>query len=364
MRISDIDSSLNRMAIEELKYLRKYIGKYREKDIDRKQALESIRKAVMINKSNEYLHIDVELFSYAYPESINYFKDYFDYYSRNCKTQMLKKTAKLERKIGLLMFVPLFKLDPDYFNEYAEKLGSNTSEMLEIINFYDKNLANEKVDEKTKLAEKRKKFNSIKRNVLKFDLAKVQICDKCGITEDEFNECISLFDKKGEVSYKLNENEKEYLYLKELSSAFIDFLVEGKEVDGHNMDFTILDYYSLTDVSPSRFKLIFRENFSEDDFIERDRLMSTFFSRYYDLGCTLRKEYFVNTKIRYPDKDDFSIVSEEVADYIYNIFDEGDVPKKRTLLEVAMRRYYHNQPILPFIDFKNEKKDKVFVKKQ
>ena len=217
---------------------------------------------------------------------------------------------------------------------------------------------------KEEYIEKRRLYISIRRNVMKNGFSKLQICKKNNITEDVFDECLSLFDSKGIVSNELNENNIRYEYLQMLCTDIPEYLVTGIDVDGENYEFNALDYFYLTDLSPKRLKAIFMDNITE----ETDKLyvvaMSKFLYSMSDLGCSLSKESFISQKrAGLVDGIEYR-VDEEAVDYIYNLFEENNIDTRPVLLDKAIVRYYKSEPILPLKEIKYLEKNPVFMKKK
>ena len=217
---------------------------------------------------------------------------------------------------------------------------------------------------KEEYIEKRRLYISIRRNVMKNGFSKLQICKKNNITEDVFDECLSLFDSKGIVSNKLNENNIRYEYLQILCKDIPEYLASGIDVDGENYEFNALDYFYLTDLSPKRFKAIFMDNITE----ETDKLyvvaMSKLLYSMSDLGCSLSKESFISQKrAGLVDGIEYR-VDEEAVDYIYNLFEENNIKTRPVLLDKAIVRYYKSEPILPLKEIKYLEKNPVFMKKK
>jgi len=209
----------------------------------------------------------------------------------------------------------------------------------------------------------REMYKKIKKCVLKQDVARAVFCNRYKISEEYFDACIELFDNNGDVSVKLAENEEKFLYMKELCYDVPRYLENGIEVDGKIISFSGLDYYSLTNESMRKFKTIFLIAYDDKDFKKHNVLVSTFVDKASFAGSLLKKEDFLKLNIRYFNGEETFVVNEEVVDYVYNLFDENDIPRRRNLVEKAIERYFNNLPILPYRDARNNEKDNILIKK-
>lgn len=213
------------------------------------------------------------------------------------------------------------------------------------------------------LSEMKKMFRSIKRCVFSQEISKEMFCIRYNISDEYFDYCIELFDKDNIVKLKLVENEKKYALIKQLCHDIPRYLDTGIDVNGDNIPFTGLDYYAFTHESPKKFKAVFMNAYEDDNFKYYNKLITMFFNRISDMGAIFKKQDFLNMKITFYFGDNAYAVTEEIVDYIFEVFEENNIPYRRNLLEKATERYLRNQPILPFKDALNNEKGHVLIKK-
>lgn len=363
MKIVEINKYLSCLNRKEKEYLKQYIGGFSTSDDKKKEILSFIRTAINLTKNHEYTHVDVELFAKSYPESIYLFREYFDTHLNNCDNKVLLQNALFERKIGLLIFAPLIVDDESNISKYLEILNTDLKEMKIVLDHYKEIY---KVnDKKAKPEDKRKKVaKSIEKSVFNFDISKDKYCKKYKISEEYYDECLKLSDRYDEIINIFKQKEEEVAYLVELFKLIPEYLATGIEIDDDVINFTILDYYYLTEKSPRKFMNICRTNVNENEFHDDIKVLATFFSGNSDLGTSMDKERLVNNSSRYIIGGRVETITEKMADDILSIFDECNIPKKAFLIEIAVKRYLKGQAILPLNELKKREKEKVLINKQ
>lgn len=211
---------------------------------------------------------------------------------------------------------------------------------------------------------KKSLYSSIRRNILENEFPKEKICEKNNISEEVFDDYLALFDFSDDVLKKLDENNAKYAYIKQLCADIPAYLVNGINVGGEIYDFNVLDYAYLTDLSAKKFKMIFVETASKNIDKIYDVALAKLLYQVNELGCSISRERFVSQKRAGSINGIEYRVNEEVANYIYDLFEENNIRPKSILLDKAIVRYYKSEPILPLKEIGYLEKKSVFIKKK
>lgn len=118
---------------------------------------------------------------------------------------------------------------------------------------------------------------------------------------------------------------------------------------GDNLNFSIVDYFCLTDIVPSDLLAHIRRGNFEIDSIERT-ILCKFLSQYSDLGETMTVAQLKSEHLRYIIKGKETVITEENWTDILTSFNALNIPTKRLVVDVAARKIAYGECIFPLLD--------------
>ena len=300
----------------------------------------------------------MEDFAISYPESMNYFADYYASYNALCNEEE-SELSFIERKYGLLVFAPMIIIEDDKEATLAngEKFDASGSDLSSLRKQY-KNLVN-----------KVQKYNSsdvlslitlvnhIEDDILLENKNKYQIFRDYGITSERFDQCVLLSQYKDKLEEILLENSFGYYdKLTELCELIPYFLKNGIQYGDENIRFTLLDYYYLTGEKVPEFIDKFKRTHIAKNEQEVMKKLNVLKNNEFSLGNVyVDSETMANSGIKVSIAGHEQVVDFNFAEKIMGLFKEFNIPVRDSLVQIAAVRCAKGQPILPIEDLRREK---------
>jgi len=367
MKIANLNKTVSKLNKEERVYIASYIGGIAATDEEKCESFYKIKNAIKNNRNGILTHIDMEDFSIAYPDSMMFFKDYFDSYKELCNEEELKN-LKYERRYGLLFFAPLIfrNNDLDSLRDYALTFDVAGNELAIIKKQYD-NLKFEYT--KYDSSDVRSMSNLVKRiedAVLVDEKTKYDVCDEYGIDNSRLKQCLILSEHTSELNEILLENSFGYYdKLSDLYEIIASCVKNGIQYNGEEIKFSLLDYYYLTMQEPQKFIDLFKNS----DIANSDRsvivTLSNFVRLNKNLGLIVNSEMIANDfKLRFVIDGNETVIDQEVSDQIMDVFGKYNIPKREMMVHIAARRYAAGLPILPLDELRKENSNAFVYKKE
>ena len=383
-RIKKID--LCNLTEEEKQLFTSIIGGIDVSSEKKKESLNKIKNAIHFNRIGRPTDLDLECFAYGYPESINLFKEYFRSYEGawygstialikefeghtvQGAFSLKKQQISIMKRITLLTFIPELINEDNSICDYMDLLGITPYELISTLRYYRSGF----VDAPKNASELSVYCNDdmiriIEDSVFNKRIRGKRFCKKYSVDDKVYTNCVNASVHCADIINEFqNIEDDEYDYMLELFEIISEYAVNGIEIDGVKVKFTLLDYCNFTDKSFREFISFCREIRNSPENKKKFQDICAFFGRAKSLYTEdiVEKKSYLDRKTKYIINGEETLIDEEAVDYIFKSFDEHSVPKYNILLNIASRRYAMKLPIFPF-GLKSLKKDnpeKVLVK--
>ena len=358
MKISEFNKTVSKLTKDERIYLASYIGGIGASDEERLASFEKIKNAVKNNKEGIPTHVDVEDFSIAYPDSMLFFKDYFEFYSKLCTEKEQLDNFCYEQKFALLVFAPLIfrNNDLDSLSEYATTFGVAGKDLALAKKQFGSLKFEYSMYDSSEVYSMNDLVSKVENDILFNGKNKYNICDDYGIDNTRLKQCIVLSEFTSKLNEILLENSFGYYdKLTDLFEIIPTCLRDGINYGDHCIKFGMLDFCYLTKEEPQQFI----EYYKTTDEGRKDKeimaLLSNFARNNKYFGMIVNSDMIANDlKLRFIIDGKETIIDKEISDYIISIFEEYHIPKREHLVQMAARRYAAGQPILPLEELRKE----------
>lgn len=322
-----------------------------------------IEKAISDMETNKTpILVDNLLFAIAYPESFKLVRKYYDTLTTTClnskkfmkfdgekfspfqtksEQYVISRIKQLEQSTYTLFF-PLFE-NQDFLNE------ANFDKRA-IENMYYKNRLL-RIGENTDLRDKKIAYE-IYTTLLSSNETLESICKTYQIGAEKVHQILK--DNLKEEEYQnvldiLKRNTlKRYYEINHTIELLYDYIPNGiTRENGIKMPFTMLDYYSITYMSPSTIleEIEKKKPSNKEEAVAR-AISKKYLHTHKKQGPFINKEMLISTNMKIiRGNEEYSIV--DYADELLNTFKKLGIPCYKDLLELAFSRITKNQPIFP-----------------
>ena len=335
-----------------------------------------IEKAIsdMENNKNPIL-VDNLLFAIAYPESFKLIRKYYDTLTTTClnskkflkfdgekfspfqskgEEYLISRIKQIEQSTYTL-FMPLFNNDDILITE-----GGFNKRVVENMHYkYTELKSGEKVD-------LRDKNTALEIYTVLLDSSETleSICKTFQISAEKVHQLLkdNLKPEKyqGILNILKNNSLRRYYEIKKIIETLYEYIPNDIILnDGSKYSFTMLDYYSITNLKPSTIleEIKNRKPSTKEEAIARARTIK-FLHTYKNQGPFINREMLKQSNTAITRENEKFFIS-DYADEICNNFKTNNIPLYRDLTDTAFKRLTRGQPIFPLLENKLQEEIKM-----
>ena len=366
------------------KYFSSLVGGVRVSEAKKKLCLEKINDAIRSNKDGKVVQLDKEIILNAYPESLDMLKEYYDSliyaHKKESNSQYMefnqydlslnKKWEDVlikDRNAMLMVYAPyLSTLPVERLAEYAKMFGLKLNNISNIITKYKRSFSDVVQDKDSLTNNKRYDLNIIRqivKDVLVNGYTKKALEGKYKLgssTFDTYMKQLEEFDLDSyrQVMDKLKSNSNNYIFtMKKIMPILFDYIINGIDIDGEKVSFTMLDYYCLTNKNVQEITDYIRSNQLDDELRPMRSRVLKFFDTFKNVGPYESAERFAARDISIIHKDNKVNFDLDVSLKIVNYLKENNIPINYKIVYTAARRYARGEDILPLVTMKEKEID-------
>lgn len=334
--------------------------------------IKQIETAIKNMKAGQITKLKIEVFAKTYPEGLEYFKKYYNllfelklksiegWHNNQYKTsEEARKEVNLElclyRKKIAMIYLPLVLEGKMEFKQYINKMGMETKTVINILKFYQKILETPEYQEAQSIPPINPQL--IPETILsKMNLFPTEVCKNNEITTQSSNDSLKVNSSHDEDKELQTTVENYYQYQLELVNIMGNYLIEGIIFEGKKINFTMLDYYSITAEEPKDLMSFLNRTRYKDRATAQKRSKVLDFLRKQDIGLKIyNAKEIAQQNISFIIQGNRVDITEEVAQSILDLFTENHIPFDNVIIYSALQRYARQHPIFPLLLNQNEK---------
>lgn len=335
-----------------------------------------IEKAISDMENNKVpILIDNLLFAIAYPESFKLVRKYYDTLTTTClnskkfmkfdgkkfspfqskgEEYLISRIKQIEQSTYTL-FIPLFNNDDILITE-----GGFNKRVVENMHYKYTELKNgEKVD-------LRDKNTALEIYTVLLDSSETleSVCKTFQISAEKVHQILKDYLKPEEYQAVLNilknNSLRKYYEIKKIIERLYEYIPNGIILnDGSKYSFTMLYYYSITNLKPSTIleEIKNMKPSTKEEAIARARTIK-YLHTYKNQGPFINREMLKQSNTAITRGNEKFLIS-DYADEICDTFKANNIPLYSELTDTAFKRLTRGQPIFPLLENKLQEEIKM-----